>query len=113
MTTGRRLLRTNALFRKKFQEGKPFCAKNAWKEAGSASVGSAHKRPQPSSEVLGKGLALFFPPNSGFPLCKDLSPLEEWHGLALFFHGFTLCAQDDTLAKQPAAIIGSAHKTSV
>ena len=97
MTTGRRLLRTNALFRKKFQEGKPFCAKkNAWKEAGSASVGSAHKRPQPS----GKGLALFFPRN-GFPLCKDLSPLEEWlakddplgflnyprpHGLALFFH---------------------------
>ena len=105
MTAGRRLLRTNALFRKKFQEGKPFCAKNAWKEAGSASVGSAHKRPQPSSEVLGKGLALFFPPNNGFPLCKDLSPLEEWlakddplgflnyprpHGLALFFHGFTL-----------------------
>ena len=97
MTTGRRL----TLFRKKFQEGKPFCAKNAWKEAGSASVGSAHKRPQPSSEVLGKGLALFFPPNNGFPLCKDFSPLEEWlakddplgflnyprpHGLALFFH---------------------------
>ena len=74
MTTGRRL----TLFRKKFQEGKPFCAKNAWKEAGSASVGSAHKRPQPSSEVLRKGLALFFSPNNGFPLCKDLSPLEEW-----------------------------------
>ena len=78
VTTGRRLLRTNTLFRKKFQEGKPFCAKNAWKEAGSASVGSAHKRPQPSSEVLGKGLALFFPPNNGFPLCKDLRFVEEW-----------------------------------
>ena len=73
MTTGRRLLRTNTLFRKKFQEGKPFCAKNAWKEAGSASGGSAHKPTQNSSEVLGKGLALFFPPNNGFPLCKDLS----------------------------------------
>ena len=62
-----------------------------WKEAGSASVGSAHKQPQPSSEVLGKGLALFFPPNNGFPLCKDLShdPLgflnyPRPHGLGLF-----------------------------
>ena len=85
------------LFRKKFQEGKPFCAKNAWKEAGPASVGSAHKRPQPSSEVLGKGLALFFPPNNGFPLCKDSShdPLgflnyTRPHGLALFFHHYPL-----------------------
>ena len=73
------------------EEGKPFCAKNAWKEAGSASVGSAHKQPQPSSEVLGKGLALFFPPNNGFPLCKDLSHdhlgflnYTRPHGLGLF-----------------------------
>ena len=73
------------------EEGKPFCAKNAWKEAGSASVGSAHKQPHPSSEVLGKGLALFFPPNNGFPLCKDLSHdhlgflnYPRPHGLGLF-----------------------------
>ena len=34
--------------------------------------------PSPHRRFLGKGLALFFPPNNGFPLCKDLSPFEEW-----------------------------------